>query len=115
MSLATEQELKNMVSDLDNVESDTILLYMADAQAQVVAHGIAESDDRFSECHRFLTLHLMGLGGVIAKDVASESVADVSITYTNGSGALKSLYSTNWEREFYKSKTSILGMTDICL
>ncbi len=115
MAEATEQEIRDMIPDLqDAIYSDTISLYLTDAKSQVIGHGVDESHARFSIMQRFLTLHLLSTANIAAKDIASESVADVSINYITV-GASSKLYSTNWEREYNKIKTSILGMTDICL
>lgn len=104
-----------MVSGLDSIESDVISLYLADAKAVVIGHGISESHARFSELQRLQVVHMLSVGNIGGKNVASESVSDVSINFADGSAALGALYSTNWEREYNKVKTSILGMTDICL
>jgi len=116
MAEATEQEIRDMIPDLqDSVDSDTIFLYLTDAKSQIIGHGIAETHARFSTMQRFLTLHLLSLANIAGKSITSESVADVSINYGDGGVAKGMLYATNWEREYNKVKTSILGMTDICL
>lgn len=117
MAEATEQEIRDMIPDLQStIDSDTISIYLSDAKATIIGHGIQENHAQFSIMQRFLALHMMSISNIAGKDVNSESVEDVSISYnSNTANSLSSLYSTNWEREYHKAKISVLGMTDICL
>lgn len=108
--------MRAMLSGLTGVSSDTIYLYLEDAKAKIIAFGIGITHDRFDELQRYLTSHLMSaanIGG--GGKISSESVADVSIQYEGGAGSLKTLYATNWEREYHKVLNQINGLMDRCL
>jgi hypothetical protein len=118
MAEATETELRNMLSGLVGVSSDTISLYLADAKAKIVDHGIAVAHPRFSELQRYMTAHLMSIEGVGVSSgkITAEKVADVGINYADNSGSsLGSLYSTDWAKEYQKARNQIQGLEPRCL
>lgn len=118
MPEATEQEFRLMLSGLTGVSPDTICLYLSDAKAVVIGHGVGISHAKFSQLQRYQAAHLMSQSGVGGNSgpVTSESVADVSISYgDNTGGALGTLYATNWERNFQKCLTQIQGLACRCL
>ena len=114
MAEATLTELKNMHPALASVDDDTLNQHLTDAKAYIVALGIATTNSRFSELQRYKTCQLLGVAGIGRTDIDSESVADVSVSY-GGNSDFTGFYKTNWEREFYRVKLQIEGMTSRCL
>ncbi len=114
MSKATQTQIRSWLPETADLDNDTLQSYMDDAESRAVALGISITHTRFDELQRLMTAHLLSIAGITARETASESVADVSITYKDNPASL-GIFSTTWEKEFNKVLTSINGMCDICL
>jgi hypothetical protein len=112
MSEATEQELKDMLSATVNISTDSLSIFLADAKAIVISHGISESNSKFSQLQRMMAAHLLSLEGRAGKAITEEQVNDVSISYADNPEALGRLYTTNWEKQYYKFKEATIGLTN---
>ena len=110
MSEATVANIIEMVPELATTDPGTLSLYLADASLIVQGEGIGITDAAFQMLHKYMTAHLLSGGGVISSDITSESVGDVSIQYSSGSGS-ESGYSDKWEGLYNAHKARTKGMT----
>jgi hypothetical protein len=109
MSVATVQNMIEMIPELVDTDSGTLSLFIADAKAIVEGDGTAETETSFNMLHRYMTAHLLVDSGIVAGNITNESVGDVSVQYSNVSQA--DIGSDRWEMLYNQHKTRIQGLT----
>lgn len=110
MSEATVLDIKEMIPELATTDSGTLSLYLDDASLIVQGEGIGKTDASFNLLHRLMTAHLLTDAGIIASEITSESVGDVSIQYGAKGQAGDGL--DKWERLYNLHKVRTQGLTD---
>lgn len=107
MALATVTDMTTMIPELTSVDSGTIQSFLDDAQMLIVLDGIGIIDPYFKMLHKYRAASMMTEIGTI-KDIASESVADVSVSYSQRS--LQTKFVNKYDQLYHQLKDSILGV-----
>lgn len=81
--------------------------YLDDASVEVVAGGVASTDDAFSLLQRYYAAHILSGKGGEGAPVSSESVDDVSTDYAIPEG---DIFGVSWLSKYDALRAKVLGM-----
>ena len=103
MASATVQDVRDFLGDTGGLSDPQLSATLLMAKSAVVGDGVSENHDSFATLQILFTCHLLEVTGAISGKLASKSVADISVSYAQGSEALS-------YRELYNNfKTQVLG------
>lgn len=109
MAEATFTDVQSTLGDtVSAVPLDTLTQNLRLASILVQDEGVGTSNVRFKILHIYKTAHLLHQGGYLKGPVASESVADVSVSYSGTTPK----YSSQWDELYQKAKVNVLGLVD---
>lgn len=108
MALATATHLRTFLQDkLIQVSDDTVNLYLDLAVQTIVSQGVAVDHPQFYQLHMYMTANDLEIGGVIDRDVSSESADGISRSYFGNGRDTEN--STAYYKLFQRTKFGIIG------
>ncbi len=111
MAATTIAAVRDMLGGIPGVADPSIQLAIDDAQKIVEGDGIALTDDRFEQLQRYYAGHNLAAFG-LNREIASESVADVSRSFVSTKGTASSTGSSPWLSLYRKCLVKIHKLGD---
>lgn len=108
---ASLNDFKLMLRGAEGVSDEALQLALDDAKHSVVYDGVAESHADFAALQRYKAAHLLVAWGQVSQGaVASESVGDVSRTYS-ASAASQPGSGDGYQDKYRRLLNSIVGFS----
>jgi len=109
MAEASVQEFKLMIGGA-GVSDPALALALDDAKSFVMKDGVGIAHPDFSKLQRYKAAHLLTAGGQINTAVASETVGDVSRTFSNSSSSSSAGSLESYQQKYQNLLVSVLGL-----
>ncbi|HPA70776.1 MAG TPA: hypothetical protein PKY31_00815 [Spirochaetota bacterium] len=108
MPASNVQNLKILLGGAEGIEEARLQQALDKAGRIVVSDGIAESHESFGDLQEFYAAHLLETSGAIGGAIASRAIADISVSFAQGSGQ-----SSSYLAQYRRFRASVIGIRRI--